>query len=430
MIVGLVALLIFNYGFQMVRIPPSGIGLPYIEVLLLCCFPFLFTPEIARRILVSKWVTPILIWQLWGGSRVFFDTVGTGFVAIRDGLPILESVFFFVGFALFARREMVNLIVRYLPHLCWVVLVYALCMPFADYLLPITPTLLNMQQQPVPIFFKFVNTGSLLVCCAAYLWVRGLNQDNARPTLPGLFVAVALVLFPSRTLILQIGAILTFFMVLTPSSKRPKRLSLIFTAVIGISGVVLVTASDTEVSGRLGRLRPGDYARLVQEIDWRKKTSGFENLSSGTEERIEWWTDIYNQVMETPKGALLGLGYGKPLMQFIVTGGVVVREPHNTLVSVFGRLGIPGLLIYIWMTIRILQLCVKQLRLRMLSSYLGGLIAFISAFVVASLVAGIGESPFILPFITVPYFFGVGVLACMDSAKGSSTLNSRLTAAN
>ena len=55
----------------------------------------------------------------------------------------------------------------------------------------------------------------------------------------------------------------------------------------------------------------------------------------------------------------------------------------------------------------------------MLDSQLGPLVAFIAAYVVTTLVMGIGESPFINPFNTVPYFFGVGILACMDSQRAA-----------
>ena len=424
MLVGLFGLMMFNYGFQMVRIPPSGIGVPYIEVLLLCCLPFLFNRTIAKRILRSPWFAPFLVWQLWGGVRILVDTNRWGFVAIRDGLPVLESVFFFVGFALCCRRWVVQAIIEFLPKFCWLVLIYACCMPFSELLLPLSPTLLNMQQQPVPIFFKFINTGSLLVCAAAFLWIRGLHQNNDRPVVPGLFIAAALILFPSRTLILQIATTVLLFLLMAPRSKRPRRLSLFVTVFIAISLVLLITSSDAQVSGRLGKLSPGDYTRLIREMDWRQSVSAAESLTSGTSMRIYWWTRIFNDVTSTWTTTFFGLGYGQPLINFIGMGGSVVREPHNTIVSVFGRLGLSGLIIYLWLTFSVLKLCVNQIRARMMTAHLGPIVGFISAFVVTSLVAGIGESPFILPFITVPYFFGLGMLACMD-LQVSDQLNGR-----
>ena len=42
-------------------------------------------------------------------------------VLLLYALPVLESIFFFVGFALFTRRWIVEAIVRYMPMLCWLV---------------------------------------------------------------------------------------------------------------------------------------------------------------------------------------------------------------------------------------------------------------------------------------------------------------------
>ena len=81
MLLGLAALMLFNYGFQMVRIPPSGMGVPYIELLLFACTPFLFSRSSARQLLRSSWLTPILIWQVWGGARILADASEKGSAA-------------------------------------------------------------------------------------------------------------------------------------------------------------------------------------------------------------------------------------------------------------------------------------------------------------------------------------------------------------
>ncbi|MEE2834384.1 MAG: O-antigen ligase family protein [Myxococcota bacterium] len=419
MLLGLAALMLFNYGFQMVRIPPSGMGVPYIELLLFACTPFLFSRSSARQLLRSSWLTPVLIWQVWGGARILADASEKGLVAVRDGLPVLESIFFFVGFALFTRRWIVEAIVRYMPMLCWLVFAYAMTHPFSEALIELSPKLMNFQNKPVPVFFKYINTGTLLICSAAYLWVRGMQRVTVNQLIPGLFVTIALIFLPSRTMILQAVATVGFFILVMPASHRPRRLSLIVTVLVAILGLVAVTSSNLQVAGRLGVLELSDYTRLIQEMDWRAGSGSAATITSGTADRLMWWTDIIHRVNASWMTLFLGLGYGEPLINFYVYGDVVVREPHNTLMSVFGRLGIIGLVIYLWMTISIIGLCIKQVRRRMLNSQLGPLVAFIAAYVVTTLVMGIGESPFINPFNTVPYFFGVGILACMDSQRAA-----------
>ena len=419
MLLGLAALMLFNYGFQMVRVPPSGIGVPYIELLLFACAPFLLSRSSARQLLRSSWFTPVLIWQVWGGARILADASEKGVVAIRDGLPVLESIFFFVGFALFTRRWVVEAIVRYLPVFCWLVLAYAMTHPFSETLTELSPKLMNFQNKPVPLFFKYINTGALLICSAAYLWIRGMQRMTVNQFVPGLFVTTALIFFPSRTIILQCVAVVGFFVLTMPASQRPRRFSLIMMVLVAILGLVAVTSSDIQVAGRLGVLELSDYTRLIQEMDWRGGSGSAATITSGTADRMMWWTDIVHRVTASWMTFLFGLGFGEPLINFYVHGDVVVREPHNTLVSVFGRLGIIGLVIYLYMTVSIIGLCIKQVHRRLLDSQLGPLVAFISVFILATLVSGIGEPPFINPFNTVTYFFGVGILACMDSQRAA-----------
>ena len=98
-------------------------------------------------------------------------------------------------------------------------------------------------------------------------------------------------------------------------------------------------------------------------------------------------------------------------MHAIGTGETVIREPHNTAVGVLGRLGVPGLIVFITMMFQILRVSIWAARRTQHDQLLAPLVGALSILTLGTLVAGIGESPFVMPFYTVPFYFCAGVLA-------------------
>ena len=45
---GLSGLIVLNYGFQMIRVPPSGAGVPLMEILMFAAAPFVITRSVLR----------------------------------------------------------------------------------------------------------------------------------------------------------------------------------------------------------------------------------------------------------------------------------------------------------------------------------------------------------------------------------------------
>ena len=114
---------------------------------------------------------------------------------------------------------------------------------------------------------------------------------------------------------------------------------------------------------------------------------------------------------------MFGVGYGEPLMDGVFHGGKITREPHNSWVSVFGRSGIFGLLIFVYLCIAIVRVGLRQLKMRSNSTRLAPFVAFCMMMVACTLVLGLGETPFVMPFIAIPYYFCAGLLVRMDVSR-------------
>jgi O-antigen ligase len=409
---GVLSLAIFNYGFQMIRIPPTGVAsLPYIEILALLAFPFIFNAEILRDLARTRVLAPLLLWLIWGTGRIIQGMDQHGFMAVRDGLPVLESSFLVLGFALASRRWVFEAAVRIFPKALLVVVIYACLAPFAGFLTPFSPTLPSTQGMMIPIFFKYTNTAMLLLVAAVYVWHRNNLIGGKVPWLPPALMALTLLLWPSRTLFLELFGVVVLMMYGLPGSRKMSRLSLVVTFTLAIGLTFGVLQSGAKVEGRLGVLQGVDYVRIVQEINpFASVSETGKSLTSGGDERLEWWADILYDVSRDAETLTTGLGYGQPLLKGVNHNGYVTREPHNSMIAVLGRAGIVGLFLFLYLSLVIAQACLRVIRTRAADPALGPFCVALVVLILCTQIYGIGETPFINPYFTVPYYFAAGFI--------------------
>ena len=214
-------------------------------------------------------------------------------------------------------------------------------------------------------------------------------------------ISMALVFIPSRTLLLIIFVLLIYFLF---SGNR--RLSFGLAWMTGISIVFFLVLLSLGIEGtRLGITSLSDYKTLFLEIFPGSEST----LTSGSSDRLRWWSAIYERLTSSWKNLFFGLGYGIPLTDLRV-GDVIVYTPHNTIVSVIGRGGLVAGLIFIWLQSVIIYRAweiVRYLRHKKQDSSQFVALLFI---LFAVLITSIGEGPFIYPCFAVPYYFSAGIL--------------------
>jgi hypothetical protein len=139
---------------------------------------------------------------------------------------------------------------------------------------------------------------------------------------------------------------------------------------------------------------------------------GVEQAAWGVTQRIDWWASIYNRLTANWSNLLFGLGYGFPLIDFHVTGGIPVREPHNSYLSFIARSGLIGLIFFAWVHLLLLRVWhVSYQNCKDLSWELGAnrLLVLMIYFVLIWVFA-LGEDAFEKPFNAIPYYFFWGVI--------------------
>jgi hypothetical protein len=262
--------------------------------------------------------------------------------ALRDAAMWYYALFYFIGLGLASQRAVANR-VWYLLRAFWML---ALVWNTADLLLqhtlsqsgPIIPW------RGVPLFFNArdeagqnLALGAMIVLCTGTL--------SRRPAMRAVLVPVALVglaVFAAsegRAMRIGIvsGASVVLLLSLAPKGMPHFNTRLLKLAVLGIPVLALAVAAAPDRVVKIAHLD-----RFAEADPYNPEgTAGW---------RLIWWQRLYAEVMK--RNPAFGLGFGEslhvyhPLLQDS-QDEFVVRSPHNFNITVFTRMGVAGLLLWI-----------------------------------------------------------------------------------
>jgi NhaP-type Na+/H+ or K+/H+ antiporter len=86
------------------------------------------------------------------------------------------------------------------------------------------------------------------------------------------------------------------------------------------------------------------------------------------DDRLGWYAQVWQGLTASPANLVWGSGFGEPLIDFASTrgaaAGVVVRQPHNSSLSVLARLGLTGLAVWLLFHFFVLRSFLRGLQAR------------------------------------------------------------------
>ena len=404
--------LILNYGFMQVRIPPiEGGGIPIGELTLLISLATTNVFIVLLRFSKVIVLAPFIVWWILGFFHAYWGILNHGMWALRDATHLIESLFLLIGFAFAGRPEAIETFFRWLPKILVVGSIYAIGYPFSELLKSISPTILTGSGQFVPVFFNYTNTSVVLLASVSYVML--ITSWNPIFKIRYLFTAAFLLgftafLFQARTIYLQVLALLLFFSFFR--YKVNKRFIYIIVATLIL--LFIIAELDLEIEGRLGQRVSAIFIKNHFLALFGVESEGVVSAAKGVTQRIEWWSDLLNFWSEQVGSILFGLGYGLPLIDFKIQNNVVVREPHNSYISILTRLGVIGAVVWVWIHILLINvwrkafyLC-KENRWRLGENRL----LFLMVYFILIWVLAIGEDAFEKPFNAIPYYFFWGIV--------------------
>jgi hypothetical protein len=405
---------LLNWPFQQFKIPPSGSGIPIGDVVLILSLATINIGTTFSRISTVLPLWPIIGWWFIGFSRMAFDTKTFGMWAMRDAVQVLESLYLLVGFAVVASPRGMDRFWRWTFGLIAIGTVYGMLYPIKpdiEALSPVIPS--TTSGYPIPIIGSMVNSPYLIILGAFYLLLFRGNKVFGN-LLAILLIGYMVAIYQQRTLYLILIA--TFgFMVLYRRQNIGNVAIFTYVAALMLAAIPLL---NLQFQGRLGASFDASFlfdhfmAIFGISSDAHSQIGG---AAEGVDMRIGWWLKIYNDMMADPAKLLFGLGYGIPLTDFGIATGAIVREPHNSYISITARVGVVGILIWVSMMLSLIVCWHRAfMRCRTIGWREGeNRLMLLMIYFICIWVLAIGEDGFEKPFNIIPFYFFWGVVLRM-----------------
>lgn len=409
--------LILGYSFMQLRIPPSGSGVPLAEAMLLI---LLLTINHFRLVPKMGWVVPLLpflVWWATGVVRAFSGFADHGMWALRDASQVFESMYIIVGFAMAGNVKVLRSLFRFMPLLILAYLVYALGYPLRDqleaFMYARSLIVVGGSGQEIPIAFTYSPDimGIMFLWSAVYFilyYDEPRLSNKALSALAGVVVLYAITMLQARTVYLHIIILFLIFMAFNRSSLRRVVKIIPILALVG----TLVLMSGIKITGRLGQEISIDFFLDHFAAIFGVASDKLEAPAEGVGLRLGWWLGIYERWSASMGTMLFGLGYGLPLVDYRYIGNVTVREPHNSFISIFGRLGLVGGFAWVAMHVAMISAWHKAITFCRRAGLVEPgkwLLLFLTFFAMVWVLC-IGEDGLEKPYVAVPYYFFWGVV--------------------
>lgn len=384
---------VLGYGFANIGIKAGPVALPATEILFLP----LAVLALARRStrMPARVLVPMVLFITVVFVRLFFDFPKYGPLAIRDTTMAIEVFIAVVGYRAVARDGIRPWIKRMGYVLLGVLLYGGLLYPWEDMLAGIGPTV--GLQRPVPLFDLRGTKFSVIGAALFYLcYKRGWKQS----TVVGLVFGL-LAVFQARTLYI-LFPLSIFLLGWLRRQQLKMALKLIPVAILGVA--LLMGATKLGFEGRRGAVNADFVAAHAGTL------LGNEGPAAGTiEGRQKWFTATMEATTKNLATTSVGLGLGTDLTFGMLQGeeGQDVRKPHDDYLEIFGRFGLLGFGLFIWMLLSMLIPIAKKARRKEGETSLFCAWVFATSFVYMGVA---GAQPLLsFPYGSVPLFFLLGM---------------------
>jgi hypothetical protein len=412
-LVTLTGYVVLNYGFENLSIPLGPLRfIPVGELLMgaaLTLAVLRYRGPQFRDTIRDPSIICVLALLALTLVHLALDLPEYGLYALRDGTSSFEALFLLLGILWAARERNIALLTKWLMFLFIVTMAYSYTFPWAERLQDWS--LISGPFHAVSLLGNYQELAVYLVAGALFcVWVAPTVGKWPRWLLGMLAIAqlAGLGILQSRTMYVGIALVLVLLFFLRETKRASQFLSILASGLGAlVLTILLLTAVGWKVQGRLG---PVDMSSLRNEVRSIWPSSAESHELGHEADRRAWYGEVWNKVRSSPSHLLLGVGYGQPLIDFMSETGQPIRQPHNSSMNVFGRLGLAGLSIWLLFISGVLKRLwngVREARKRGAVSC--PLRLWLLAFSVLGLLDSMVQPYFEFSHSAVPFYFLVGV---------------------
>ncbi|MCD8096228.1 MAG: hypothetical protein LUE12_08900 [Ruminococcus sp.] len=393
--------IVLNYGFSNFGIS-VGVLVPFSQIVML-----VGVLRIIIRGSLNKKFSGILILCIYAYVRLFSDMffANKGVYALRDATNYMDILFVIIAYEEMKELELKGVDAREkfdrameIIYCIALVYVFTSYFPGSDFMKSFSPSY-SGQQGRITFFGFYAATKFWIYIYTFYCYYRLSKHDSdidrTKVTVYAVLGSLYFIIATGRTHWL-ILIIILLYLAITGTSKYMWKFYkyLAFALIVGIfiisfgmlvNSSFIMNALDSVVNIFLSMVGKGSNAA---------KVGGFEM-------RIEWFEKIFRTAFSDFRILIFGQGFGVALTDFISSGSTLVREPHNSFISVFARLGIVGEAIWIGLFIKVFSMVSYAYRNKTTRYASFGIFMILGAFVFANTEPFFEQTYCAMPFYTL-----------------------------
>lgn len=338
-----------NRGFAQFSLVPGLPLLPAETGLAVCAGWLVVAAAFGRHLPLQRDALNyvVALWIGLGAARIYSDVQTHGFVALRDFAMIYYAAFFFIAQAQAARdttrRFLENCL---LAAVVIVIPLFELFRRFPEFFLGT----LVVGGIPV-IFFKGDLVATFMAVGVVLAHLRWENTRRVAWLLVALFGLLGVLLSENRASLLGL-------LIVTGWLAVAQRWALLRTqlAALALVGIALLGGAAVGAVGPRENAALPVYERVASIFDFDGTRAYFsseaEFKGDNNRFRLVWWRTVFDETLAG--NPWLGLGFGHDLAAGFLRQyypdnleEFTTRSPHNILLTIFGRTGVLGLVVFL-----------------------------------------------------------------------------------
>jgi hypothetical protein len=411
-LVSMTLFIVLNYGFDSFILSLGGMHILVGESLMFAALGLVLFGR-HRSLLFSALHEPpvicLLALLILALIHLAIDVPHDGLFAIRDSAKYIEMVFLGLGYLWGSQKRYTPLLLKWLLFLYVLNLAYSSTFPWAEQLLSWSPK--AGMFHPIAVLGQYEDNALYLLTGAMFCaWIASSVVRWPRWVLVSLSAAqlCGLAILQARSMYVGLVLVLVILFFLRETSKIIQFASVLPWAAGALLTLVLVTSAlGIQLHGRVGPVNLAFLEEHAQTVF----ALGNERVRMGADtDRERWYSDIWERESSSPARLIFGEGFGKPLVDLQNEEGIPVREPHNSTLSVFARLGMLGLVIWLLFIFLVIRRFVYVIRRRLQSDEMVfRLTLFLFSYFVLAMVVAIVQPALEFSHSDLPFLFLLGV---------------------
>ena len=344
--------LFFGHGFQIL----TFFNLPINYIFLIVLVLFSFNHQTFNILKKKKIHSIIFIFLALNFLRLILNIQEFGPIALRDATYSIDILFLIASLYIFSLNNIFDKFKNLIKICFFTVILFIIFWIFRDFVEKFSPTITSVTGQTASLFFNWSTIALYLIWFSFYKII--FNDDKIKflsLIILIFFILFSLIVFQRRFIYLCLIALflVSFFI------KKKESVQILVFFLIGIMIIPILNYLGISFEGKIGKV-----SNIFFFIDHLASSIpgyvGDENeflVSSGTAQtRIEFINYVLQKQFSSLFLFLFGSGFGQPLVDFIATGGIKVREPHNMYLTIFARSGFIGFVLFIIINIKLIYL--------------------------------------------------------------------------